>query len=143
MIIGIGSDIVDIRRIARMLERHGERFLHRVYAQAERETAAGYVDPAPYLARRFAAKEAVAKALGTGFRQGVGWTDIAIESDDLGAPTVRLSGRAAERLQAITPAGHEALLHLSISDEPPYALAFAVIEGRPFPRPKLPYSGER
>ncbi len=134
MIIGIGSDIVDMRRIARLLERHGPRFLHRVYAPLERQVAAGHADPVPYLARRFAAKEAVAKALGTGFRQGVGWTDIAIVSDDLGAPKARLSGRAAARLQRITPPEHVAVIHVSLSDEPPHALAFVIIEAhRPLP----------
>ena len=130
MIIGIGSDIVDMRRIERMFRRHGERFLRRIYAEPEREAAAGLTDPVPYLARRFAAKEAVAKALGSGFRRGVGWTEIAIVSDDLGAPVVRLSGRAAERLQALTPPGHAAMVHVSLSDEPPHALAFAIIEAR-------------
>ena len=127
MIIGIGSDLVDMRRIASSLERFGDRFTHRIYTESERAKAAKRADPAPTYARRFAAKEAAAKALGVGI-SGLSWRDIEVANDDRGAPALRLHGGAAERLQAITPQGHAARLHLSLTDDPPYALAFVVIE---------------
>jgi holo-[acyl-carrier protein] synthase len=128
MIIGIGSDIVDMRRIGRLLERHGERFLRRVYAPRERQAAMALADPVPYLARRFAAKEAMAKALGTGFGRDVSWVDICILNNERGAPEAELCGGAARRLEALTAAGGRARVHVSLSDEPPLALAFVVIE---------------
>ncbi|HHN72529.1 MAG TPA: holo-ACP synthase [Thermopetrobacter sp.] len=133
MILGIGSDIVDIRRIEHLLRRHGARFLARVYDPAEIAAAEGRADRVAYLARRFAAREAAAKALGSGFRDGVSWRDVRVDSDDLGRPRLHLSGGAERRLRAITPAGHAARLHLSLSDEPPMAVAFVVIEAVPLP----------
>ena len=127
MIVGIGSDLCDIRRIAHSLERFGERFTHRIYTEGERAKAAARADPAPTYARRFAAKEACAKALGVGI-SGLAWTDMAVVSDARGKPTLELTGGAAARLAAITPQGREARLHLSLTDDPPYALAFVVIE---------------
>ncbi len=130
MIIGIGSDLCEIGRIARTLERHGERFTHRIYTEAERAKAAGRADPAPTYARRFAAKEAAAKALGVGI-SGLAWTDIAVVNDARGKPALELTGGAAARLAEITPAGTTPHLHLSLTDDPPYALAFVVIEALP------------
>ena len=127
MIVGIGSDLVDIRRIAESLERFGERFTHRIYTDGERAKAAGRADPAPTYARRFAAKEAASKALGVGI-SGLAWRDIEVANDARGAPALRLHGGAAARLVEITPDGCEARLHLSLTDDPPYALAFVVIE---------------
>ncbi len=130
MIIGIGTDLVDIRRIARMLERHGDRFLRKVFCEeevslAQRRHGAGR---ACALARRFAAKEATAKALGSGFRDGVGWRDICVEQDALHRPVLVLREGAANRLARITPAGRRSCLHLALSDEYPYAQAMVVIE---------------
>ena len=130
MIIGIGSDLCDIGRIAETLDRHGDRFTHRVFTAGERDKAAGRADPAPTYARRFAAKEATAKALGVGI-SGLAWTDIDVVSDPRGKPALELSGGAAARLAGITPDGCTAHLHLSLTDDPPYALAFVVIEALP------------
>ena len=127
MILGIGSDLVDIRRIASSLERFGERFTDRLFTERERMHATRGADPAPAYARRFAAKEACAKALGVGI-SGLAWTDIAVVNDPRGKPTLELGGGAAARLDEITPAGTEASLHLSLTDDPPYAMAFVVIE---------------
>ena len=127
MIVGIGSDLCDIRRIAETLERHGDRFTHRVYTEGERAKAAGRADPAPTYARRFAAKEACAKALGVGI-SGLAWTDIEVVSDPRGKPSLHLVGGAAARLAEIVPAALAAHLHLSLTDDPPYAMAFVVIE---------------
>ncbi len=130
MIIGTGADIVDARRIGRMLERHGGRFLEKVFCAAERERAASLGGEAAVclLARRWAAKEAAAKALGTGFRDGVGWRDICVGNDAMGCPRLSFSAAAAERLERLTPQGMRARAHLSLSDEYPYAQAFVVIE---------------
>ena len=131
MIIGMGADLVDIRRIERLLQRPGRRFLHKGFTEAERGAASRRGDEAAFLARRFAAKEAAAKALGSGFRDGVGWQDIEVFSDDLGAPRLVMHAGAKARLDRITPAGCEAVVHLSLSDEPPLALAWVIIEARP------------
>ncbi len=133
MIIGLGSDIVEIGRIAAMLERHGERFLARVFSPAERALAQerGQGALAATLAKRFAAKEAAAKALGCGFRNGVQWHDIEVVNDALGAPGLRLHGGAAARLRALLPAGHAPHMHVSLSDERRYALAVVVLEAVP------------
>ncbi len=129
MIIGIGTDLVDIRRIARMLERHGERFLRKVFCEEEVRLARQRGEAAACtLARRFAAKEAAAKALGSGFRDGVGWRDICVERDELQRPVLVFGGGAAARLARITPEGHRTCLHLALSDEYPYAQAMVVIE---------------
>ena len=131
MIIGLGNDLIDIRRIEKTLARFGQRFIDRTFApeeiaKAERRRAAG-THIATY-AKRFAAKEACSKALGTGFNHGVYMKDIAVTNDPSGKPSLVLTGGALERLKALTPAGKTALLHLTITDEPPLAQAFVVIE---------------
>ncbi|MFC6790274.1 holo-ACP synthase [Methylobacterium komagatae] len=128
MIIGIGSDLCDIRRIEKTLARHGERFTHRVYTEGERARCDRRKARAEGYARRFAAKEACAKALGTGLSEGVFWRDMEVVNLPSGAPTLRLSGGAAERLAEMLPAGHSARIHVSLTDDPPMALAFVVIE---------------
>jgi holo-[acyl-carrier protein] synthase len=133
MILGIGSDICDIRRIASSLERHGERFTHRLFTEGERAKAESRSTKAETYARRFAAKEACSKALGTGIRGGVFWRDMEVVNRYGGQPTMRLTGGAAARLAKITPAGHEAIIHVSLSDDPPLAMAYVVIEARPLP----------
>ncbi|MCA3350478.1 MAG: holo-ACP synthase [Roseomonas sp.] len=135
MIIGIGSDILDIRRIERTIERHGERFLERIFTQAERAKAEKRTERirAATYAKRFAAKEAASKALGTGFRAGVFWRDLGVVNLPSGQPTLRLTGGAAERLKAITPAGHGAVIALTMTDEFPYAQAMVVITAVPLP----------
>ena len=132
MILGIGSDLCDIRRIETTLGRHGERFAHRVFTEVERAKAErrGPARAATY-AKRFAAKEACAKALGTGMRSGVFWRDMGVVNQRSGQPTMRLTGGAAARLSAITPTGCRAVIHLTITDEHPYAQAFVVIEAAP------------
>lgn len=128
MILGIGSDIVDIRRIERLLERYGPRFAARVFSPEEQALCEGRgAGRAAAYAKRFAAKEACAKALGTGIRGAVGLTTIAVENDGNGAPALRLSGGAQARLAALTPSGMQAAVHLSLSDEPPLAQAFVVL----------------
>ena len=130
MIIGIGSDLCDIRRIERVLERHGERFTRRVFTEAERARA-GRRAPglhAGTYAKRFAAKEACAKALGTGFAAGVFHSDMGVVNLPSGQPTLRLTGGAASRLAALVPTGRRARLHLTLTDEYPYAFAQVTIE---------------
>jgi holo-[acyl-carrier protein] synthase len=131
MILGIGSDLCDIRRIEKTLERHGERFIRRIFTDIERSRAERKANPAATYAKRFAAKEACAKALGTGMNRGVFWRDMGVVNQRSGQPTMKLTGGAAERLAALTPQGHEAVIHLTITDEHPYAQAFVVIEARP------------
>ncbi|MCA3368423.1 MAG: holo-ACP synthase [Roseomonas sp.] len=135
MIIGIGSDILDIRRIERTIERHGERFLERIFTTAERAKAEKRTERirAATYAKRFAAKEAASKALGTGFRAGVFWRDLGVVNLPSGQPTLRLTGGAAERLKAITPTGHGAVIALTMTDEFPYAQAMVVITAVPLP----------
>lgn len=132
MIIGVGSDLCDIRRIERSLARFGERFISRLFTEGERNRSERrHAIRGPSYARRFAAKEACAKALGTGFRKNVFWRDLEVINLPSGQPTMRLHGGAAERLKAITPAGHDAVIHVSLTDEPPMAQAFVVIEALP------------
>jgi holo-[acyl-carrier protein] synthase len=133
MIVGIGSDLCDIRRIARTLERHGERFTRRVFTDGERARCDRRAARAEGYARRFAAKEACAKALGTGLSGGVFWRDMEVVNLPSGQPTLRLAGGAAERLAALLPDGHAARLHVSLTDDPPLAQAFVVIEALPAP----------
>jgi holo-[acyl-carrier protein] synthase len=132
MIIGIGSDLCDIRRIEGTLQRFGERFTHRVFTAGERARSDRRAARAPSYARRFAAKEACAKALGTGLRAGVFWRDMEVANLPSGQPTMRLAGGALERLKAMTPDGHDAIIHVTLTDDPPLAQAFVVIEARPF-----------
>ncbi len=131
MIIGIGSDLIDIRRIAKVIERHGERFLDRIFTEAERAKAARRAKSEKMVvatyAKRFAAKEACSKALGTGIRRGVWWRDMGVVNLPGGRPTMELTGGARERLAVLTPAGHEARIDLSITDDWPLAQAFIVI----------------
>lgn len=130
MIVGLGSDIVDIRRIERTLERFGERFAERVFTDGERALAATRARPGESLARRWAAKEACAKALGVGLCTGVAWREIDVRRDARGKPSLALDGGAANALAALMPPGKAPHLHLTMSDEPPYAQAVVVIEAR-------------
>ncbi|WP_198372540.1 holo-ACP synthase [Roseomonas rosulenta] len=135
MIIGIGSDVLDIRRLERTIEKHGDRFLERIFTPTERakaERRTERIRTATY-AKRFAAKEAASKALGTGFRAGVFWRDLGVVNLPSGQPTLRLTGGAAERLAAITPPGHRAEIALTMTDEFPYAQAMVVITAVPIP----------
>ena len=131
MIIGLGSDLADIRRIQATLERFGERFVDRIFTDVERARSDRKADRAASYAKRFAAKEACAKALGTGLRAGVFWRDMGVVNLRSGAPTLALTGGAARRLAALTPAGLTPHIHLSLTDDDPYALAFVVIEALP------------
>jgi holo-[acyl-carrier protein] synthase len=135
MIIGLGQDICDIRRIERTLERFGDRFTQRVFTERERALADRRAERAATYAKRFAAKEACAKALGTGVpRRGVHWKHMGVVNLPSGKPTLALAHGAAERLLAITPSGMDAVIHLTITDEYPYAQAMVIIEAsvRPF-----------
>lgn len=129
MIIGLGSDMVDIRRIERVIEKHGDRFLERIFTPLERAKAAKRAERirVATFAKRFAAKEAASKALGTGFRAGVFWRDLGVVNLSSGAPAMRMTGGAAARLAAITPPGHAAQVALTMTDEYPYAQAMVVI----------------
>ncbi|MDF2621939.1 MAG: holo-acyl-carrier-protein synthase [Xanthobacteraceae bacterium] len=131
MIIGIGSDITDARRVAEVLERHGERFLDRVFTPIERARSDRRARRAESYAKRFAAKEACAKALGTGLAQGVFWRDMGVVNLPSGRPTMELTGGARARLEAITPAGYEARIDLTITDDGPLAQAFVIISAVP------------
>ena len=127
MIIGLGSDLIDIRRIERTLERFGDRFLERVFTPLERARSERRANRAHSYARRFAAKEALAKALGTGFRRGVFWRDIGVVNLPGGKPTLALTGGAASRLAEITPSGYRAVIDITLTDEPPLAHAVVII----------------
>jgi holo-[acyl-carrier protein] synthase len=131
MIIGIGSDLIDVRRIERVIERHGQRFLTRIFTQAERAKAERRLTRVETYAKRFAAKEACAKALGTGLRAGVFWRDMGVVNLPSGQPTMTLTGGALERLKAITPAGFDARIDLTITDEAPLAQALVIITAVP------------
>lgn len=132
MIIGMGSDLCNIERIQSSLDRFGDRFEQRVFTPVEQAKAARRpYTKAGTLAKRFAAKEAYSKAVGTGFRFGVHMKDIGVVNAPTGAPTLALAGGAAARLAALTPPGHEAVIHLTLTDDHPWAQAFVVIEARP------------
>ncbi len=131
MILGIGSDLSDIRRIEASLARFGDRFKQRVFTQTERTRSERKTDQAASYAKRFAAKEACAKALGTGIRRGVFWRDMGVVNMRSGQPTMALTGGAAARLAEITPAGMGAVIHVSLTDDHPYAQAFVIIEATP------------
>lgn len=131
MIIGIGSDLIDIRRIERTLERFGDRFISRVFTPLERERSERRANRAHSYARRYAAKEACAKALGTGFNQGVFWRDIGVVNLPGGKPSLALTGGAAARLVALTPPGMAARIEVSLTDEPPLAQAIVIITALP------------
>ncbi len=132
MIIGLGSDLCNIERIGNSLARYGERFENRVFTEIERAKARRrpYTIAGTY-AKRFAAKEAYSKAVGTGFKRGVFMKDIGVVNAPSGAPTLALTGGAAKRLEEITPAGHEAFIHLTLTDDHPWAQAFVIIEAFP------------
>jgi holo-[acyl-carrier protein] synthase len=127
MILGIGTDLVDIRRIERTIERHGERFLNRIFTEGERARAERRANVVATYAKRFAAKEACAKALGTGFRQGVFFRDIGVTNLPSGKPTLQLSGGALKRLEVLTPTGCRADIDIALTDEWPIAQALVII----------------
>lgn len=131
MILGLGNDLIDIRRIEKAITRHGERFLSRIYTDIERAKSDRRAQRAASYAKRFAAKEACAKALGTGLNHGVYWRDMGVVNLPSGQPTMALSGGAAERLQRLTPPGMKPLIHVSLTDDHPYAQAFVIIEALP------------
>ena len=131
MILGIGTDLANIERIAGTLERFGDRFRNRVFTEIEQAKAERRKDVAGTYAKRWAAKEACSKALGTGLRMGISWKDMAVSNLPTGQPVMELSGWAKERLDAITPPGHSAVVHVTLTDDHPWAQAFVVIEARP------------
>ena len=131
MIVGIGSDLIDIRRIEKTLDRYGERFIDRIFTPVEIRKSEGRRQRAASYAKRFAAKEACAKALGTGLRAGVFWRDMGVVNLPSGRPTMKLTGGALARLNAMTPAGCEPRIDLTITDEGPLAQALVVISAVP------------
>ena len=143
MIIGIGSDLADIRRIARTLERFGDRFVQRCFTEVEQAKSEKRRHRAASYAKRWAAKEACSKALGTGLRMGVAWREMGVVNLPSGQPVMHVTGWAAERLREMTPAGHEAIIHVTLTDDHPWAQAFVVIEARPLEDslPGLTYPG--
>lgn len=128
MIVGIGSDMTDIRRIERTIGRFGDRFIDRVFTDVEREKSERRTNRIESYAKRWAAKEACSKALGTGLRMGVAWREMGVANLRSGQPTMLLAGGAAERLRALVPAGMHAHIHVTLTDEPPYAMAVVIIE---------------
>jgi len=135
MIIGIGSDLADIRRIERTLERFGERFIRRVFTEIEQAKSEKRRERIASYAKRWAAKEACSKALGTGLRMGVAWREMGVVNLRSGQPTMALTGGAAERLQRLTPPGLQPRIHVTITDDHPWAQAFVVIEAVPADMP--------
>lgn len=133
MILGIGTDLANIERIAGVLERHGDRFRNRVFTETEQRKAERRADTAGTYAKRWAAKEACSKALGTGLRMGIAWKDMSVSNLNTGQPVMQLSGWAKERLDNMTPDGHEAIIHVTLTDDHPWAQAFVVIEAVPKP----------
>src|SRR5882672_12321101 len=131
MILGIGSDLIDIARIERVIERFGERFLDRIFTEIERRKSDRRANRAASYAKRYAAKEACSKALGTGFRAGVFWRDLGVVNLPSGKPTLILTGNAAKRLAAITPPGMRAQIDLSLTDDHPQAQAIVIISAVP------------
>lgn len=128
MILGFGIDLCDIRRIEELLERHGERFIERCFTEVEKDKSEARAARAASYAKRFAAKEACAKALGTGLARGVFWRDMGVVNLVSGKPSLSLTGGAAARLAALVPMGHEAVIHLTLTDEYPFAQAQVIIE---------------
>ena len=131
MILGIGNDVIDIRRIEETLGRYGERFIARVFTEVEVRKSERRAQRAASYAKRFAAKEACSKALGTGFRKGVFWKDMGVVNEPSGKPTMVLTGGALARLDTMLPPGHTVRIHLTITDDFPYAHAFVMIEAVP------------
>lgn len=130
-VIGMGSDLIDIRRIEKTLDRFGDRFVERIFTEFERTKSERRANRAASYARRFAAKEACSKALGTGFRQGVFWRDMGVVNLPSGKPTMELTGGALSRLEYLTPEGMRAVIELTITDEPPLAQAIVLISALP------------
>ncbi len=131
MILGVGTDLCNIERIERTLERFGDRFRNRVFTEIEQQKAERRRDVAGTYAKRWAAKEACSKALGTGLRMGIAWKDMAVSNLRTGQPVMHVTGWAAERLAEMTPAGHVATIHVTLTDDHPWAQAFVVIEALP------------
>ena len=131
MIVGLGNDLCDISRVEKRLARYGERFTQRCFTEIERRKSDRRAQRAASYAKRFAAKEACAKALGTGFRRGVFWRDMGVVNLPSGRPTMKLTGGALARLNAIVPAGHEAVIDVSLTDEGPMAQAIVIIQAIP------------
>lgn len=131
MILGIGTDLCNIDRIEATLARFGDRFRNRVFTPREQAKAEGRRDVAGTYAKRWAAKEACSKALGTGLRMGISWKDMAVSNLRSGQPVMHVTGWAAERLKSMTPAGYDAIIHVTLTDDHPWAQAFVVIEARP------------
>ncbi|MBA98583.1 MAG: holo-ACP synthase [Sulfitobacter sp.] len=131
MILGVGTDLANIERIQGTLDRFGDRFRNRVFTQVEQQKAERRRDIAGTYAKRWAAKEACSKALGTGLRMGIAWRDMAVSNLHTGQPVMEVTGWAAERLEQMTPAGHEAIIHVTLTDDHPWAQAFVVIEAVP------------
>ena len=143
MILGIGTDLANIDRIQGTLDRFGDRFRNRVFTEVEQRKAERRRDVAGTYAKRWAAKEACSKALGTGLRMGIAWKDMAVSNLDTGQPVMHVTGWAAERLRDMTPAGYTAIIHVTLTDDYPWAQAFVVIEARPDEetQPRLTYPG--
>ena len=135
MILGIGTDLANIDRIQGTLDRFGDRFRDRVFTETEKAKAARRKDEAGTLAKRWAAKEACSKALGTGLAMGISWRDMSVSNLRTGQPVMHLTGWAADKLAQMTPAGHEAIVHVTLTDDHPWAQAFVVIEARPVSGP--------
>ncbi len=135
MILGIGTDLANIERIEGTLARFGDRFRNRVFTDVEQRKAERRKDTAGTYAKRWAAKEACSKALGTGLRMGISWKDMAVSNLRTGQPVMHVTGWAAERLADMTPDGHESIIHVTLTDDHPWAQAFVVIEARPITQP--------
>jgi len=133
MILGIGTDLANIDRIAGTLDRFGDRFRNRVFTDIEQRKAERRKDVAGTYAKRWAAKEACSKALGTGLRMGIAWKDMAVSNLRTGQPVMEVTGWAKARLDELTPKGHEAIIHVTLTDDHPWAQAFVLIEARPVP----------
>ena len=131
MILGIGTDLANIDRIQGVLSRHGDRFKNRVFTEIEQAKASRRKDEAGTYAKRWAAKEACSKALGTGLRMGIAWKDMSVSNLSSGQPVMEVTGWAKNRLDEITPSDHEAIVHVSLTDDHPWAQAYVVIEARP------------
>jgi holo-[acyl-carrier protein] synthase len=131
MILGIGTDLANIDRIQSTLDRYGDRFRNRVFTETEQRKSERRRDAAGTYAKRWAAKEACSKALGTGLRMGIKWKDMAVRNLSTGQPVMEVTGWAADRLAKMTPAGYEAIIHVTLTDDHPWAQAIVVIEARP------------
>ena len=131
MILGIGTDLANIDRIQGVLSRHGDRFRNRVFSETEQAKASRRKDEAGTYAKRWAAKEACSKALGTGLRMGIAWRDMSVTNLSSGQPVMEVTGWAKNRLDKMTPSDHEAVVHVSLTDDHPWAQAYVVIEARP------------